>query len=189
MLPGAAFAQEFPALYRVVNVARDDVLNIRAEPSSLSEIIAAFGPFENGIEVTGAEANWLLVPIGERSGWVSSRFMERMGPDWIAGLPDRYSCFGTEPFWHLHVNEGVALWSAPDAPRRRFFTQPVIGANQGTGTHIAHHRAGDTSVTAFITHGLCSDGMSDATFGLRASLLWGGAEENQIYTGCCTIAP
>jgi len=186
--PAFAYAEEFPGLFAVTGVAHDDVLNIRSAPSAGAEILSAFGPHEDNIEVVDREGNWLRVPIGEQTGWVSAWFLERTGPDWGDGLPERYGCFGAEPFWHLHVNNETASWSTPEVPHRRFETVDVVQTFPPQGRYVAQHVSGTATITLFLTHGICSDGMSDATYGLHATLLWSDPEARAL-SGCCSIAP
>ena len=47
----AATAQDFPALYRVTDVAANDVLNIRAQPQASAPVIGSFRPGQRGVEV------------------------------------------------------------------------------------------------------------------------------------------
>ena len=76
------------ATYRVIDVAADDVLNIRAEPNAQA---AKVGEAPNGAQLdgtgTGARlpsgANWVevQVPGTETIGWVNARFLEVVEPN------------------------------------------------------------------------------------------------------------
>ncbi|MEM9318702.1 MAG: SH3 domain-containing protein [Pseudomonadota bacterium] len=189
--PWAVLAEGFPALYDVSGVARDDVLNIRQGPGANHPIFGAFGPFQTEIEVTGeaAETGWLRVNLGEGIGWVSPQFMTRTGPDWQGGMPERYACFGSEPFWLLHVNGATASWQDPEIGARRY-TQSEQGPSVHVPDMMAARFEADAAnrVTALITQRSCSDGMSDRAYGLGATLIRDAAQ-TQIMQGCCSIAP
>lgn len=188
--PALAPAQDLPALHDVTGVAADDVLNIRSGPGTAHPAISAFGPFMEGIEVTARseDGRWLRVNMGEGAGWVSARFMQLTGPDWTAGLPARFACFGTEPFWAMHVNEGVGLWRQPDIGTRRTEEEFRGRVMNNVREYAARYRGGDIPVTMLIRHETCSDGMSDSLFGLAVTVIRddGGPF---IASGCCTIAP
>lgn len=184
-------AQEFPALFRVVHVGGDDVLNIRAEPNARAPIIGSFAPNAREVEVMAASADgrWGLVNSGEQAGWSALRFLAREGgTDWReAARP--LACFGTEPFWRVqmflptHRAEVFLLDGGgfelvldtaplPTTPFPPTLAVPFSGAREGV---------------AVIRGGLCSDGMSDRLFGLEAQIYWRGQSEG--LSGCCTLAP
>ncbi len=74
--PSSVQAAEGTIIMRVVNVAPDDVLNIRKYPSSRSTIIGIIPPNASGIEFLGERAsNWLLVEFGNTRGWVHRRYV------------------------------------------------------------------------------------------------------------------
>lgn len=63
-------------LYRVVNVARDDTLNIRDEPGQHGRVIATVRPNAHGIILTGScNGYWCPVLAGNASGWVNRYYL------------------------------------------------------------------------------------------------------------------
>ncbi|MGB3280174.1 MAG: peptide-binding protein, partial [Pseudorhodobacter sp.] len=48
---GLARAETLPALFDVTGVAADDVLNLRAAPDGVAEILGALGPSAKDVEV------------------------------------------------------------------------------------------------------------------------------------------
>jgi uncharacterized protein YgiM (DUF1202 family) len=105
LFAGTASAQ--PQLYRVVNVASDDVLNIRAEPTASSAVVGAFSPGTQRVQVLREEAGWGRVSAGESMGWVSLAYLDPMeqpgAGDWDA--PGALMCGGNEPFWGVRIGE------------------------------------------------------------------------------------
>ena len=81
-LPSAAMAQVVPGEeHCVVNVASDDVLNMREEPSSRSEIVAQKRYGQCGILVQDAcQGSWCPVEDGHSQGWVNRRFISMVSP-------------------------------------------------------------------------------------------------------------
>lgn len=193
LAPGATAAQDLPALYRVTGVADDDVLNIRAAPDAGAEKLDALAPRAVHVEVTelSADGRWGRVNSGERSGWVSIRYLAaEPGPAWHE-LQTPLSCYGTEPFWSLgfrpagariafETMEGAtadltAGWAAPASGRRGIIGMGLSGPG---ATGFALFRAGT-----------CNDGMSDRVMGLSVELFLTGPEGSTGYSGCCTLAP
>jgi hypothetical protein len=88
------------AAFVVVNVARDDVLNVRSGPSADFEVVGALPPGSRGVTVTGTcQARWCPVEHASARGWVNSWYLGR--EDLLSPLPGATS----------------ALRDAPGAPR------------------------------------------------------------------------
>lgn len=185
----------YPALHDVTGVAADDVLNLRAAPDAGAAIIGSLPPGLAGVEVAGLspDGKWGRVNLGEVSGWAAMSFLNPQGgPAWFA-VQGGLQCRGTEPFWTFHLDpetktarfvtpegEGPkmtisALWPGDD-------WHPVVGAqvtsNQGWSI-------------ATIRSETCSDGMSDAVYGLASDIFSKGttAAPASSLRGCCTLAP
>lgn len=108
----ASFAEPIPPVknvfYRVVGVASNDVLNIRAQPTSRSEIIGVFYHNHPLFEVTGSDGRWVRVNLEEYSGWVHSGYIQQVNvltfPQ--TNLPNGLKCYGEEPFWTVTLGGG-----------------------------------------------------------------------------------
>lgn len=85
---GAALATSGPGCLRVVNVAYDDVLNVRARPNASSRVVGELVPGEHGIIHLDRPCRpgnvawrnrWCPVTVydGDRTyrGWVRARFV------------------------------------------------------------------------------------------------------------------
>ena len=70
-----ASAVDGAATYRVVNVERGDVLNMRAGPSSDYSVIGSIPPTETGIRLVGPCRDWCQVEYGGVSGWVNRNYL------------------------------------------------------------------------------------------------------------------
>lgn len=204
LAPGTiARAETLPALYRVVGVAADDVLNIRAAPGAGAAILGAIAPGTEGVEVialseTGA---WGQVGTGEGNGWVAMRYLR---PQRVAtgAAPPPFLCYGTEPFWNLNSGATVGTqsgrWNAPDEGPQSLmvlsaldFSDPRLASLAGDTAWFAalagKTTSGATEIFSLsVTRGACSDGMSDRVFGFEALIARQTKGAAQTYSGCCT---
>lgn len=182
--------------YRVIGVAANDVLNIRAEPSGRAGIVGSLAPDARPVEVLeitpSSEGAWGRVLIEDTNGWVSMRFLDSFEPAVLVGtlVPDGLRCFGTEPFWGLDLGNGQANFSATDIDNQSLPLTagiPAVGRNHRI-TFIA--RSGQIRLTAVLGRNeTCSDGMSDRDFGWRVDLVTEGIGGSPVaaYEGCCMV--
>lgn len=188
-LGSVAVAQDYPALYRVADVAAHDVLNIRSEPSARSAIIGSYAPGESGIEVIAltADGRWAMVNTGERQGWAAARYLAAMTTEsWLEGNQP-LSCFGTEPFWHLQafLPGHQAEFHTPDNGGVNLVTE--AGALPGTRfpPTLAIPFSGALRGFAVLRSDACSDGMSDRSYGIGVQVYFFGQREG--LSGCCSV--
>ncbi|WP_316013336.1 SH3 domain-containing protein [Roseobacter sp. HKCCA0434] len=186
LMSGTAMAQEFPEIYRVVGVEDDDVLNIRAEPDAGSEILAAYEPDADRIEVTAAsdDGAWLRVNIDEGTGWIAARFAEPQ-----EDAPFAMNCAGTEPFWSVNIERNSVIYRTPN--RRDALESPQLH-DLFEGARLPRAITGEQGEYAFalaITPGECSDGMSDRMHSLHGTLILTGPSEHIVQGGCCSMQP
>lgn len=186
----AAQAQPMPQLYDVHDVAADDALNIRAEPSAGAEIIGTLAHDAQNVEVvaTNDAGTWGRVNSGEGSGWVNLRYMAERGVHIDNyNLPNDLFCTGTEPFWSASNIGGALHFDTPDAPGQ---DMPIwIAQDSGIADDLRRmvHMGGNGGpATAFIYPASCNDGMSDLQFGLAISLMT--APDAPLLSGCCTLS-
>lgn len=179
---GASFAQNIlPAYFHVVDVASDDALNIRSNPTPSSEIINSFGPHAAYVEITelSSDRKWGRVNLHERSGWVFMRYL-RQHSDTGAELYESLQCYGTEPFWSLDLTKSESSKFALMGKTDRQFDVPFpVQTSNRTDHFVGQNENGFVA----IMRDQCSDGMSDAVFGLRVILGMNG----HSYSGCCRL--
>ncbi|MBM3605019.1 MAG: peptide-binding protein [Alphaproteobacteria bacterium] len=184
----ALATQEYilPTLFDVARVAPDDVLNIRAEPSAGAAIIGTLAPDATRVEVVEERRGWARVNTREGSGWVSARYLDYRTDVWAEGaLPTGFQCFGTEPFWSVIPQGGNVVLAGPDMPGDVHPVQAVLT----TGVFRDPTRAlVAEGLTLTAVPQLCSDGMSDRLFGLRATVVIHG-QQPRMLSGCCSIQP
>jgi uncharacterized membrane protein len=78
---------------------------------------------------------------------------------------------GTEPFWTLTITGGEGIWTTPENPDGARLTLARFPGNGGlgfTGT------LDGKPLTATLTPGQCSDGMSDRSYPFVATIALGG---------------
>lgn len=84
---------------------------------------------------------------------------------------------GTEPFWSLRIEADAAVWSTPEnQPGSRFAVSRFAGNNGMGFSGTLEGRA----LTATLTPGECSDGMSDRRFPFVATIVLG----EETFAGC-----
>lgn len=186
-LPAQA-TQEYilPTLFDVTGVAADDVLNIRETPSANAPIIGSLAPDQTHVEVIEERDGWGRVNSDERSGWISMRYLIYRTDVWEQGrLPASFACHGTEPFWGLGVADGQLIYGDPETPESR---RPVRQVLAGSGFRDPTRAILADGITVSVVPQICSDGMSDMLFGLRASVIM-HEEPPYLLQGCCSIQP
>ncbi len=193
--PGLAAAQVLPALYDVAGVAGDDVLNIRVGPDAESAAMGSLPPNSKAVEVVvlSPDGKWGQVNAGEGAGWVALRFLhKRDRPDWFA-LEYSLECSGTEPFWTLFVDPPTKT-AHINTPEEEGPELDITGAWPGTaGQPIAavQYASEEASGVAVLRGQVCSDGMSDQSFGIWLDLFQAASPDQPARTlhGCCRLTP
>lgn len=189
---GATQEYTLPTLFDVTGVAADDRLNIRAAPNAAAQIIGTLGPRARDIEVvaTDATGRWARVNSGEVSGWANMTFLAYQSDVWVPdALPPTLHCVGTEPFWSLRPSAAGLVLATPEgetAMRNRSILTTGIFRDPRRAVLA---KGGGVGLTAVIVPMGCSDGMSDRSYGLDATLILTGPDGRQMLTGCCSIAP
>lgn len=84
---------------------------------------------------------------------------------------------GTEPFWNLRIEGSKGVWSAPDNQPGTRLSLSRFAGNNGLG--FSGTLEGQ-ALSAALTPGECSDGMSDRRFPFVATIALGG----ETLTGC-----
>lgn len=73
--PPSALAREGTSTYRVVHVAPDDVLNIRAGPSVGYQVVGMIPPGGRGVRLVGHCREWCPVNYNGATGWVNGIYL------------------------------------------------------------------------------------------------------------------
>jgi uncharacterized membrane protein len=187
-VPALATQDGWPALHDVAGVAANDVLNIRERPDASSPVVGQLAP-DATVEVIRPDdrQTWGLVNAGERTGWVSLRYLERRPGQWDGAFPEVAACFGTEPFWNLKRADDEITFSTPDSSQAYAITARSGSENRRDSFHMIAEGADGSAVALLRSEG-CSDGMSDREFGISVQLLLGLGAQARHLSGCCTLA-
>lgn len=186
-LPATAQQPVWPQLHTVTGVAANDVLNVRRDPSTGSEIVGTLSPDAKAVEVVqqSADGRWSQVNIRESSGWVASRFLNLAGSTATVPLPAK--CYGTEPFWSLDVSETAVEFSTFDGESQTFATTSSGPSLNLLGRFFASGAGRSGAIGLVMAARMCSDGMSDRIMGIEVDV---GLQLNGDWTylsGCCSL--
>tara|TARA_R110000744_G_scaffold163547_1_gene280532 strand:- start:130 stop:729 length:600 start_codon:yes stop_codon:yes gene_type:complete len=183
----ASWAFDLPALYHVIDVADDDVLNVRAQPTVQSRIIGTLLHNEAGVEVMALsdDGKWGLVNVGETAGWAAIRFLQRSG---APSGPLHAECGGTEPFWSLSL-DATHVFRDPETGSQPYRHMVELSSPNTTNSIAVLGNGPGGQMVATIDARACSDGMSDRAYGLSIGLVLTGNDGPRYLTGCCSLAP
>ncbi|WP_371155971.1 SH3 domain-containing protein [Jannaschia sp. 2305UL9-9] len=182
--PAFATQDAWPALFDVTGVAVNDVLNIRSAPDAGAAILGTLAPDATGVEVIAPNdtETWGQVNVGEGVGWVSLTFLDRRPGQWTYSHPQVTRCFGTEPFWTLHVAPQAAFLTPAGT------TPGTLRSRQTPLANLTRHGLtvdlADRTFRGVLMRNRCSDGMSDRAYGIEVVAFHG----NEMLAGCCTLA-
>lgn len=189
LMAAPLWAQDLPNLFRVMGVAQNDQLNIRAQPNARAQIIGSLAHDAQHIEVVSQQGNWGQVNLREGSGWVALRFMQVEDTTLYETLDFDATCFGTEPFWSLAVDSGARLhWHPADGTKQSYLAGLLRGIARAPVQYWMAGSAGDRQIHLLMTRVACNDGMSDRNYGLQAVVTLMN-DDPRGYTGCCSIRP
>jgi len=181
---------EAPAWVEVVNVASDDVLNVRAEPDAGSEIVGTLAPGAGPVEIALTrqigEARWGLVATQEGSGWINLAYASPADVAMIGDspVPDGTICAGTEPFWSLELSDGAGIYSDFEIERETYEISESESARSRPWPWMFGLRG---SGLALLTPELCSDGMSDLPYAWSILMIRHDESGHALYEGCCRL--
>lgn len=182
----ALLAEDYPALHAVSGVAADDVLNIREKPDAGSAIIGALAPNATGVEVLGISGTWALVNTAEGSGYAALRFLVREpGPAWNA-LQTPLICLGTEPFWSLEIEPVAGKAKLVPSDDLNGYLLKIKELWPATLAAPAAALSLDEGMVV-LTPAVCSDGMSDRSYGISVDMFLEQPETLRL-SGCCLLA-
>lgn len=188
-----AVLQAEPSYHRVIGVAANDVLNVRAEPSASSADIGDLAHDARRIEAFEFEptGNWARIALNERDGWVSTRFLTRDEVPTLGDttLPQGLICGGTEPFWALGLYGEDARYSHPVDGDTDFAFDSIVTAEGRLGSPALVTLATEDNrvIEATISGAACSDGMSDRSYGWTITMQLIAPGQRRFLSGCCHL--
>ncbi|MEL7115936.1 MAG: peptide-binding protein, partial [Pseudomonadota bacterium] len=174
------------------DVASDDTLNVRAEPSAASADIGDLPHNATRIEVAESDATgkWGRIVWEEGNGWIAMRFLapESVPTIGASALPAGLVCAGTEPFWSMTFSEGSASFSDISGAFHAFGLQGSRVAEGRPGYPLQIGLSGaDAAATTLIRPAACSDGMSDRLYPWSVDLILQTEAGGRYMVGCCQL--
>lgn len=199
--PCLATQDQWPALFDVTGVEPGDVLNIRAEPSGSAPIIGTLAHDAEDVEIIrpNDRHSWGMINLGEGAGWISLAFVTRGPGQWLGATPVVRSCFGTEPFWSLEIDDAEMTLTRPDAAPREGLISGRYTSRSRRDTHAFRgsffpDEDGEIALVATMRLASCNDGMSNREYGVAIDVLLSpssfpdNAERFGLYSGCCSLS-
>ena len=149
---------------RVVNIAWNDALHIRKQPSAESRIIGMIPPDGRGITFLGLKVDqWVFVRFDNTEGWVSSRFVVAEVAGWVSKAAD------------------AAASSPQRAPVTPYGNSEGVLATASNGDAFVYARAADSDFQTATTSALNLCHLRAATFVISKSL----CKVRANFTGRC----
>ncbi|MBE1284509.1 MAG: SH3 domain-containing protein [Rhodobacteraceae bacterium] len=186
IVSAAAWGQTYPSFHSVTGVAADDFLNVRQAPSADAEIIGTLAPYAKNVEIVSSDqtGRWGLTNLGETAGWVALRYLQKDADDPEYPISRTLSCYGTEPFWSLKIQQsGPSDYSDQNGVEQTFATGTW---QRGRGRPDVFVLNLEQTYYAVLRYEQCDDGMSDRMFGLSINLIFRDTTP-QLLSGCCSL--
>lgn len=190
LLSGPAAADNFPALYDVVDVASDDTLNIRSDPSSKAGVI---GTLEHDaayvqIEALDPTGRWAQVSAGEAGmGWVFARYLQPIPGGTFPEWPE-LQCSGSEAPWSVgySARDGVLYRFGYNGESRHLVGAPMMTPAENTLANVFMASDGKLHISASLKKAQCWSTMIETFTGIEA-LIFVTGEQQHAYYGCCKM--
>lgn len=177
--------------YRVIDVAADDVLNIRATPGSKGELVGSIPSDGHSISKIGEEGRWVQISYQGVVGWVHGRYLsaQNIQPEnnitIAAAVNEELFCIGTEPHWNLKTQHSDVEFSfLSDKTALQLQTTRSIANSDQRGWQFAFKSSNTLNqpfTATVIQDETCSDDMSDDQYRYAITL----ERDGQVLTGCC----
>jgi uncharacterized membrane protein len=171
-------------IYKVKNVASNDVLNIRAGAGSAYLDIGDLA-HDGKIQVIGfnEDGNWAKIKWTVQEGWVSARYLELVSEYTSLELPNPLNCGGTEPFWAAQLTSNRLVYSMMDEDEAVASIEQAVTARGVVENYIIGIVAG--SFSGVLKKEICSDHMSDVDYPWSLVLINQSQKSTQVLEGCC----
>lgn len=186
-----SWAESFPYLAIVTDIAPNDHLNVRSNPNRLSVNIGSLAS-NTQVEILGIDESnqWAQIIWNKGNGWVSLRYLQTIKRQYNAdGLPLGLSCNGTEPFWDLSIDTNQTNQTIKfNLIDQEQIKDKIIWASQSQNIATQAYAFKGQSYHAILRRTNCSDGMSDRDYGWVIDVILSTDKKNystQFLSGCC----
>lgn len=178
-----------PFHFRVIDVASDDVLNIRSEPTASSQIVGKI-PFDAElVEVSGvsADGKWSRVNAVEAVGWIRNRYLAPTMIEFLqdTSLPVGLVCLSEEPFSSIQISNDRLVFDTQNGSQSSLVIDEVV--QSGSAWPIRELSVNDNGrpLTLIIEEETCQSAMVENYFPYRS--YFQDAGDKKRYFGCCTL--
>jgi len=194
--------------YKVVNVASNDVLNVRSEATSKSSLVGALEYNAANIVLTGKEFKkgkflWVEIKHNKIVGWVNSKYIEKQTSPIVkhqlaksqsqsqsqsqAQALEKLTCNGSEPDWFLlfDPSDKTLEFESISIKKQFFNSQEIKQSKNNTNKWFVNAKSNSSKEElrfSLIETNQCSDDMSDFTYKYAINI---DRENNGVYSGCC----
>ncbi len=188
LLAGSSHSKTVPdqnvrTAFKVINVNKDDSLNVRQEPDASAPVVCRLAATTTGIEVidTVKSKKWWKIRYMGNTGYVNRSFLIQKID---SGFNKKLSCLGTEPFWNLSINSNQIILNNPiDHMRTYTITKMEQSMNSTVKWFIEGIASNGEKLAIYLSEGTCSDDMSDTRYRYQV-FIYDSAKSTAI-SGCC----
>ena len=178
-----------PFHFRVVDVASDDVLNIRSEPNANSQIIGEI-PFDAElVEVSGvsADGKWSRVNAVEAVGWIRNRYLAPTMVEFLqdTSLPVGLVCQSEEPFSSIQISNDRLVLDTQNGSQSALVIDEVVQSGSAWPIREISVTDGGRPLTLIVEEETCQSAMVENYFPYRSYFQDSG--DKKRYFGCCTL--
>lgn len=175
--------------YEVINVEKNDALNLRVKPDSNAERVTVKIPHDAkhilfyGEQKKRKLSVWYKIRFNGADGWVNSRYLRKRKIK-KPKLLDKLACLGTEPSWILKRNMKTMRFSLYSDPKKEFVVKSIkTSINHGNQWMISAQNSSDNTLldVAVTESNQCGDDMSDYIYRYDVKVSIG----DNYLTGCC----
>ena len=173
---------------KVVNVAPDDTLNLRASASGKSDVVLQLPHNATRLIKLDQADGWYKLAHKNITGWAYDKYLaaDSQSPDVVSMLSEELFCIGTEPHWTLKSQKHQLQLKKYDDIETFILSAPGELQTQDSDTWVFHAisaTSSDRNLQLNIRRDRqCSDEMSDDEYKYSITVT---NNQQETLTGCC----
>lgn len=185
-----ATAQERTSYYQVADLAGNDHLNVRAEPSATSEDIGDLASGSKPYEILEIDSTgtWGRILWLEGNGWVALKYMQPIKIPLLANtqIPVGLTCVGAKPFWTLEFkSQEVGVISTQEEVKPMTVVNTTKSRNGNQFPIAVELQTNSNTATTTLRRAQCSDGMGGLKYEWAADIVIN--PQFTLLSGCCSL--
>ena len=180
-----SFLPENVEYLKVISVAKDDTLNMRAKPDGNAGIVFKLPPNAIGIIKLEQKKGWVKLSYKKFTGWAYGKYLAKtQAPSIKISITHELSCLGTEPHWILDSEQNKIKYKVYDDKKTFALNSGLEQRNNEwvlSGIHLSEKESSVISIMVK-KDAQCTDDMSDNKYRYSISV-----EDKNMGTlkGCC----